>query len=435
MLELQELSRIGFGCYRMSRKSREHSQALRRALANGCNLIDTAANYMSGDSERMIGEVLADHPQHHPFVITKAGYVQGEGATLVEELQRTGRACGGVVRTSAGWLHSIHPDFLDGQITLSCRRLQRSQVDGFLLHNPEYYFDQVGCAPLQSEYYARIKQAFEFLEEAVEQGRVRYYGVSSNSLPFSTADPHTTSLPRLLAVAEEVSTSNHFKLIQFPFNLVENEAQMSHHAGDHSLIEIARASGIITLTNRPLNANSANGPVRLASYEQEVQGLEENRDSCFLEECLRLVRRRLDELGSDDDVMEFVPLQIISQSWSSFSSTDMVDQFFNQQVLPFLDQLYEGDIYQEVLNAFAKLRQIVVLYAKKSMTHKAQAFRHQMIAQGLVTEHDMGSLPVIACQSYLDAGIDHVLVGMRKPQYVDSLSSLFRRSRGRVTSG
>jgi aryl-alcohol dehydrogenase-like predicted oxidoreductase len=425
MLELHELSRIGFGCYRMSRKSREHYQALSHALASGCNLIDTAANYMNGESEKLIGEVLAEHPDYDPFVITKAGYVQGEGVTLFEELQRSGRARGGMVQTSGGWLHSIHPDFLDGQLKLSCSCLQRSQVDGFLLHNPEYYFDQVGYATVQSEYYARIKQAFEFLEDAVEQGRIRYYGVSSNSLPFSTTDLQTTSLPRLLALARHVSTSHHFRLIQFPFNLIENDAQMSQHEGGLSLIEIARASGIVTLINRPLNANSGSGPIRLATYEEEVQGLEEERDGRILEECLRLVRQRLDEVGSVDDVMEFVPLQIISSSWSSFGSIDMVDQVFNQHVLPFLDELYEGSIDQEVLDAFAKLRHIVVLYAKRCMTHKARAFRQRMIEQGLVTENDVCPLPVIACRSYLDAGIDHVLVGMRTPQYVDSLSSLF----------
>jgi hypothetical protein len=48
-----------------------------------------------------------------------------------------------------------------------------------------------------------------------------------------------------------------------------------------------------------------------------------------------------------------------------------------------------------------------------------------MIEQGLVPQNGDRPLPVIACQSYLDAGINHVLVGMRSPKYVDSLISLF----------
>jgi aryl-alcohol dehydrogenase-like predicted oxidoreductase len=425
MLELNELSRIGFGCYRLSRKSRDHYKALSHALGSGCNLIDTAVSYTNGESEKLIGEVLADHPDRYPFIITKAGYVHGESLALLEELNRAGRAQEDLVRTSNGSLHSIHPDFLDSQIKLSCSRLQRSQLDGFLLHNPEYYFDQAGHAISQDEYYARIKKAFEFLEENVEQGRVRYYGISSNSFPFSTTYEKTTNLPRLLALAGEVSRNHHFKLIQFPFNLIENDAQKSHHEGGFSLIETAQASGIVTLINRPLNANSGNGPIRLATYEEEIHGLEETRDGRFLEECLRLVRQRLDEVGIVEDAMEFVPIQVISCSWSSFSSTDVANQVFDQHVLPFLNTLYEGNIDEEVLNAFAKLRHIVALYAKRSMTQTACTFRQQMIEQGLVPQNDDRPLPVIACQSYLDAGINHVLVGMRSPKYVDSLIGLF----------
>jgi aryl-alcohol dehydrogenase-like predicted oxidoreductase len=311
MPELNAISRIGFGCYRISRRAGEHREALRYALASGCNLIDTAANYANGESERLIGDVLSDFPNQHPFIVTKAGYIQGESITLLEELNRVGRAREDLVRISDDALYSIHPDFLDAQINLSCCRLKRSQLDGLLLHNPEYYFAQVGHATSQDEYYARIKKAFEFLEERCEQGRIRYYGISSNTFPFSTAEQNTTSLPQVVALAEAVSIKHHFKLIQFPFNLIENDAQRPHHNGI-SLIETARANGIVTLTNRPLNANSSNGPVRLATYEEEDFRLDEQRGRRLLEECIGLLRRRLGEIGSDDDIMQFVPIQVLS---------------------------------------------------------------------------------------------------------------------------
>jgi aryl-alcohol dehydrogenase-like predicted oxidoreductase len=394
-------------------------------VVNGCNLIDTAANYANGESERLIGDVLSDFPNQRPFIVTKAGYIQGESRTLLDELNRAGRAREDLVRISDNLLYSIHPDFLDAQLKLSCCRLKTSQLDGLLLHNPEYYFAQVGHATSQDEYYARIKKAFEFLEERSEQGRIRYYGISSNTFPFSTAEQKTTNLPHVLTLAEKVSTKHHFKLIQFPFNLVENDAQKPHHNG-LSLIDTARANGIVTLTNRPLNANSSNGPMRLANYEEEVLGLDEQRGCRLLEQFLRLLRRRLDEIGSDDDIMQFVPIQVLSQGWTSFSSPDVVDQVFDQRLFPFLNKLYEECIDQEVLTSFANLRQIAVLFARRYMSQKAKAFRVQMIERGIIAQDDDRPLPLVACQNYLDAGIDHVLVGMRSLKYVDSLISLFR---------
>lgn len=423
MLELNSLSRIGFGCYRISRNSREHYEALNIALSEGCNLIDTSSNYSNGESEKLVGEVLAKHSVNSAFIVTKAGYLVGESEALYNEL---GLAKEDLVRTPNGSLHSIHPVFLDSQIKLSCRRLNRSTLDGLLLHNPEYYFSQIDQATSQGEYYARIKRAFEFLEDQVEQGRVRYYGISSNTFPFSTGQKDTTNLLKVLELAKEVSSSHHFKLIQFPFNLIENDAQKPHHEG-LALIEAARANGIVTMSNRPLNANASTAQIRIATYEDEIRNLDVEKDRRCIDECLELLHLRLKEIGIEDDIMEFVPIQMIYYSWSEFRSPEVVDQVFDQHLLPFLEKLYEGSSNQEVFDSFAKLRRMAGLYAKRKLTQISQVFRRQMIEQGIIGEHDNRPLPTIACQIYLDAGIDHVLVGMRSQKYVKSLTPLFRK--------
>ena len=116
----------------------------------------------------------------------------------------------------------------------------------------------------------------------------------------------------------------------------------------------------------------------------------------------------------------------LSHGWTSFSSPDGVDQVFDERLFPFLNKLYEGCIDQEVLSSFANLRRVAVLYARRHMSQKAKAFRIRMIEQGIIAQGDDRPLPLVACQNYLDAGIDHVLVGMRSLKYVDSLISLFQ---------
>ena len=50
-------SRLGFGTYRVDTREPEHREALKKALREGVNLIDTSTNYMDGDSERLVGSV------------------------------------------------------------------------------------------------------------------------------------------------------------------------------------------------------------------------------------------------------------------------------------------------------------------------------------------------------------------------------------------
>src|SRR5574337_1109610 len=53
-------SKLGFGGYRIDDETREHYEALKQALLEGCNLIDTSTNYMDGGSERCGGAVLGE---------------------------------------------------------------------------------------------------------------------------------------------------------------------------------------------------------------------------------------------------------------------------------------------------------------------------------------------------------------------------------------
>ena len=55
-----QISQAGFGSYRVNTGEKVHEQALRQALQNGINLIDTSSNYSDGGSERLIGRILAE---------------------------------------------------------------------------------------------------------------------------------------------------------------------------------------------------------------------------------------------------------------------------------------------------------------------------------------------------------------------------------------
>ena len=77
-ITIEKLSKIGFGSHLTTYKNLNHRKALLYALENGCNLIDTSANYMEGESEILIGQVLSASGRD-AFVISKTGYSPAEG--------------------------------------------------------------------------------------------------------------------------------------------------------------------------------------------------------------------------------------------------------------------------------------------------------------------------------------------------------------------
>jgi aryl-alcohol dehydrogenase-like predicted oxidoreductase len=268
-----KVSSIGFGGYRISAQIPAHREALKLALASGCNLIDTSTNYGDGQSEILIGEVLKDFKREDIVVVSKIGYVQGENLDLAQQRKERGLGFKDMVEFSADCWHCISPDFLRDQLGRSLSRLKLPSIDILLLHNPEYFLKSGGD---HAEYYKRIKTAFQYLETEVAQGRIKHYGVSSNTLPHDKEESDATSLEILLEIAVEIG-AKHFSVIQFPFNLYEPDAALGE------LLKTAQKANIGTLINRPLNAFYGNKLIRLADFPSHAdRDVEDELKECFL---------------------------------------------------------------------------------------------------------------------------------------------------------
>ncbi len=422
------MGQVGFGSYRVSIKSKVHRESLIKALEAGCSLIDTSSNYTNGESEELIGAVLSEHPQYKPIIVTKAGYIQGQALDVLHELNEKGLALEELVDLSEGLKHSIHPDFLRSQLEQSLKRLKRDSVDYFLLHNPEYYFQTEEST--QDEYYQRLKKAFLYCEEEVKNGRIKAYGVSSNNFVLPLTDPHVTGLPRIIEVLKDISAKN-FKMVQFPFNLIEIGAlEKFGDYGDESLLELCMAHGFTTLANRPLNAFTHSNLVRLATYESLTKDLNDEKALELFNHCLALVKakwdREADDMTSADDFYEVEMIKQFTGLWNNLPTPDAVDQVYFNHFFPFIASVWgSGGLNKDEAKPFYELMETSYLYARRNLSNKALDFKKQAVSVGLLPEGDERPFAVMAVETYLDYGFDYVLVGMRKPEYVDQMKALF----------
>lgn len=204
--------------------------AAEAALAGGINVLDTAINYRHQRSERALGAVLASgrHGREEIVVCTKAGYFPFDGAMpadpkgyMVRTFLQSGLAHPGQV---AAGCHCMAPVFLADQLQRSRENLGLETIDVFYLHNPET--QAVGLA--REEFYRRLRAAFDFLEKAVANGWIRYYGAATWSgfrVPPDQAE--YLELSRLAGVAREAGgEEHHFRFVQLPYNLQMPEASV-----------------------------------------------------------------------------------------------------------------------------------------------------------------------------------------------------------------
>jgi aryl-alcohol dehydrogenase-like predicted oxidoreductase len=120
--------------------------AILTALDEGINWIDTAPVYGLGHSEELVGRALRQ-TKHQPYIATKCGLSWNERREKVPNLKR----------------QSIRKECED-----SLRRLGVERIDLYQMHWPDPEPD--------------IKEAWEEMARLVQQGKVRYLGVSNYSV-------------------------------------------------------------------------------------------------------------------------------------------------------------------------------------------------------------------------------------------------------------
>jgi aryl-alcohol dehydrogenase-like predicted oxidoreductase len=229
------LSSIGIGTYLGNADEatdRNYTSAVVRAVQLGANVIDSAANYRFQRSERSIGDALKQLTTDHGFardelvICTKGGYLPFDGSPPrnVREYFNEAFVKPGIASFEdvVGGSHCMTPAYLQSQLDQSLRNMALECVDVYYVHNPE---SQLGYVS-ESEFYSRLKLAFERLEQNRKQGKLAHYGVATWNgfrVPAESHDHH--SLVRMAELAREVGGEAHgFRFIQLPFNLAMSEA-------------------------------------------------------------------------------------------------------------------------------------------------------------------------------------------------------------------
>ena len=362
-------SRLGFGTYRIDTREPEQREALKKALREGVNLLDTSTNYMDGDSERLVGSVLGELfkngelTREEVIVVSKIGYVQGQNLKQAETREQAGRPYPDMVKYGEGIWHCIHPEYLADQLTLSLDRLGLTTLDICLLHNPEYFLSEAahhegGDLMIAREaFYRRIEQAFTFFESQVAAGRISYYGVSSNTVTADPSNAEATSLSRLYDAARSAAKSlgmerHHFGVLQCPMNLYEAGALMTRNTGmdqQETVLELAQREGIAVLVNRPLNAmpTKKSGVLRLADFPLQGDPVDFERQcqtvAALEEEYRKDIAPNLQQSGQGMSPADFFTWAIeLTRVRPQIQGLEHWEQIEHQMIAPHFNQVMQA---------------------------------------------------------------------------------------------
>jgi aryl-alcohol dehydrogenase-like predicted oxidoreductase len=215
-----EVSGIGLGCWAIGGPFWKNGQpvgwsvvddgesvkAIHRAIELGVNFFDTADVYGCGHSEKILGKALAGK-RDQVIIATKFGQVFNEGSKQVLEYNTT-------------------PEYIRQACEASLRRLGADVIDLYQCHVKEVDL-------------AHVPIVLDTLESLVTQGKIRWYG-------WSTDDADS---------ARAFAAGKHCTAIQQRFNIFEGDAETLRVCEENNLASIIRGPLGMGLLTGKFNAD------------------------------------------------------------------------------------------------------------------------------------------------------------------------------------
>ena len=260
------LSSIGIGTYLGqpdTRTDEGYATAIVAAVESGINVIDAAINYRFQRSERSIGTALQQlaakgFEREEIIVCTKGGYLTPDGSMPADSNEYFFREYiqPGIfsAKDIAAGSHCMTPKFLKNQLGRSLKNLGVECIDVYYLHNPETQLSEVP----KEEFLNRVREAFTFLESAVEAGEIQYYGMATwNGFRQDARSRDALQLGELVQIAQEIAGGrHHFRFVQLPFNLGMTEAltlgNQSVRGRDRTVMEAASELDVTLIASASL---------------------------------------------------------------------------------------------------------------------------------------------------------------------------------------
>ncbi|MHB8454026.1 MAG: aldo/keto reductase [Acidiferrobacterales bacterium] len=261
-----------------------------RGLQNGLNVVDTAAHYRYGRSLRAIGAGLrmafaAGVARDALFLVSKGGFLLFPEGPPADPLAWFNREIAdrnlGTGADLAARVHLLSPPYIRYQIDVSCKWLGVDTLDGFLVDQPEVHIPEIGKPAM----LAKLEAVFVALEEAVQEGRIRHYGISTfHGFRAHTDEPAFLSLVSLLGLAERAASrvagdgaAHHFSLIELPFNQIMAEAftrfnQMTGKGNEASTLQAAMQLKVYAMASHTLFKGHL-GTQSIEAVQQALPGL------------------------------------------------------------------------------------------------------------------------------------------------------------------
>ena len=230
---------------------------IEHAIKIGINNFDVAPNYRNTRSELVLGRILKKSKSENIFITTKGGFVPFDfsDATINESDYIKTNYINRSLATNDTFdfyhFQSFDPRYLEHEFNLSLQRLNVDKIDLYYLHNPEYLLARVD----KETFLKQMNSVYIWLKQKIENKQILNFGISTWDGFFYEDANKRLQMIDFIDFAVKHNIMDHFKAIQFPFNILKTDAfSKATQFIDNGFISLIRAAikySISCITSAP----------------------------------------------------------------------------------------------------------------------------------------------------------------------------------------
>lgn len=283
------LSNVGVGTYLGNPDVQTDelvTNAVKKSILAGINVIDTAINYRSQKAERSVSKAILEliHDgkinRNEIFVSTKNGYLTNDGDIKEDFWQYVNReyVSKGVIQNndiSSGY-HCMAIPYLEDQLERSRKNLGLECIDLMYLHNAvEGQIKDI----TKEQFIKNLRTVFEFYESKKKEGKIRFYGMATwECFRVQPDNPNFLELSEVMSLVKEVGGEEHgFRFIQLPYNMYLDQALIMKNQSCNgildSILQTAKSYGIGVFTSVPLMQAKLLSPGVMPEFDDLIPSL------------------------------------------------------------------------------------------------------------------------------------------------------------------
>ena len=230
---------------------------IEHAIKIGINNFDVAPNYRNTRSELVLGRILKKSKSENIFITTKGGFVPFDfsDATINESdyIHTNYINTSLATKNTFDFYHfqSFDPRYLEHEFNLSLQRLNVDKIDLYYLHNPEYLLARVD----KETFLKQMNSVYIWLKQKIDNKQILNFGISTWDGFFYEDANKRLQMIDFIDFAVKHNIMDHFKAIQFPFNILKTDAfSKATQFIDNGFISLIRAAikyNISCITSAP----------------------------------------------------------------------------------------------------------------------------------------------------------------------------------------